>query len=62
LDDEVLLVDASPANSASTEYPSGIPMPVMIVGGEDTPVFLSDRFASASVTEALVREPWQADP
>ena len=33
--DQVLLIDGSPANTAQLEYPSGIPMPVMIVAGQD---------------------------
>lgn len=35
LGDQVLLVDGSPANSTTVEYPSGIPMPVMILAGQD---------------------------
>ncbi|MBI3045911.1 MAG: hypothetical protein HYY78_24145 [Betaproteobacteria bacterium] len=35
LGDQVLLIDGSPANSSTAEYPSGIPNPVMIVAGQD---------------------------
>ncbi len=33
--DQVLLVDGSPANTPTAEFPSAIPMPVMIVAGQD---------------------------
>ena len=36
LGDQVLLVDGNSANTASAEYPSGIPLPVAIVAGQDT--------------------------
>lgn len=35
LDDQVLLIDGNTANTATAEFPSGIPLPVMIVAGQD---------------------------
>jgi RHS repeat-associated protein len=33
--DQVLLIDGAPKNTAAFEYPSAIPMPVMILSGQD---------------------------
>jgi RHS repeat-associated protein len=41
LGDQVLLIDGNVLNSPTVEYPSGIPMPVMIVAGQDNKVLTS---------------------
>jgi hypothetical protein len=41
LGDQVLLVDGNTANTPTEEFPSGIAMPVMIVGGQDNKVLTS---------------------